>query len=61
MPEIPNVSIEWLLGGSLLKQIPSDRLHRISTRDALNYYGDGFYTNSSEKIEQALRQAGIIK
>lgn len=60
MPEIPNVSIEWLLGGTLLKGTAPDRLHRLSTRDALNYNGDGVYTNSSETMIKMMKEAGIL-
>ena len=60
MPESQGVSIEWLLGGALLKQIAPDRLHRLSTRDALNYHNDGMYTNSSETMINMMTEAGII-
>jgi hypothetical protein len=53
-------AIEWVIGGHLLRHIPENRLHRLSTRKWINYCGDGIYTNSSEVMEQELRKAGIL-
>jgi hypothetical protein len=33
--------------------------HRLSTRDAIDYKGDGFYSNSAKEIEEALTKVGI--
>ena len=53
-------SIEDQVGEFLLKHIPEDRLHRLSTRAALNYFGDGCYTNSSEEMISEMKKAGIL-
>jgi hypothetical protein len=60
IPEARNVSIEWLLGGHLLTHIQPNRLHRLSTRDALDYHGDGLYTNSSETMISMMKEHGIL-
>lgn len=36
-------------------------VHRISTRNTLDYCGDGFYTNTASEIKQELLRIGIIK
>lgn len=53
-------AIEWVIGGHLLRNIPGDRLHRLSTRKWIDYCGDGIYTNSSEVMRQELQKAGIL-
>jgi hypothetical protein len=59
IPEVMG-SIEDQVGEFILKNIPGDRLHRLSTREALNYHGDGRYTNSSEEMILDLKAAGIL-
>jgi hypothetical protein len=53
-------SIEDQLGEFLLKHIPQDRLHKLSTREALNYHNDGCYTNSSEEMISEMKKVGIL-
>lgn len=53
-------AIEWVIGGHLLRFIPPDRLHRLSTRNWIDYCGDGRYTNSSEVMAADMRKAGIL-
>jgi hypothetical protein len=60
MPEYTRTTIEWILGNFLLMRIPPDRLHRLSTRNWIDYCGDGMYTNSSEDMIKMMKEAGII-
>lgn len=59
IPEIPT-SIENLLGEGLLMRIPQDRVHKLSTREWIDYKGDGIYTNSSAEMEAHMKAAGIL-
>lgn len=59
IPEVVG-SIEDQVGEFLLKHIPENRLHKLSTRDALNYHGDGMYTNSSDEMISMIKEHGII-
>ena len=58
--EYLSTTVEWIIGNCLLRQIDSNRLHRISTRKWLDYCGDGIYTNSSEVIKEEMIKAGIL-
>ena len=60
VPEVTTCAIEWLIPGYILQHISPDRRYRLTTRHAIDYCGDGMYTNSSEVIEQELKKAGII-
>ncbi len=42
-----------------INKIDKKRQYQVSTRDGIDYKGDGFYSNSKEEIEQALKEAGI--
>lgn len=59
IPEVVG-SIEDQVGAFVLQHIPEGRLHRLSTREALNYHNDGCYTNSSEEMISEMTKAGII-
>ena len=58
--EMENVTVEWLFYNMLIRQVDKDRVHAFSTRREDNYFGDGMYTNSSEVIEEKMREAGIL-
>lgn len=58
-------TIEWVIGGHLLRHIPADRLYRIKNRKWSengypDYCNDGRYTNSSEVMRKDMEQAGIL-
>lgn len=65
LPEVQGW-IEHLLGYCLIDKIPPPRLYSIqnrkwvSTEPGPNYCGDGIWTNSSEVMEKAMKEAGII-
>ena len=59
LPEKPQ-RVENLLMESLTSKIPGDRLHRLSTRNWIDYMGDGVYTNGSDIIARSLKEVGII-
>ena len=48
--------IEYVLSRNFQEKVPAERQYLIKNRRALNYFGDGFYTNSSEKINQAVEK-----
>ena len=53
--------VERHLSDVLFKKIdPSLKKYLIRNRKTSNYMGDGQYTNSSDVIEQHLKEAGII-
>jgi len=70
--EFLNTTIEWMVGNLLLRQLPEDKIHCLSTRTWVtnsaegdnngwpDYGGDGLYTNSSEVMIEHLTKAGII-
>ena len=72
MVEHLHTTIEWMVGNLLLRQLPEDRIHCLSTRKWYvnpngldnngwpDYCGDGLYTNSSEVMIEDLKKAGII-
>ena len=72
MVEHLHTTIEWMVGNLLLRQLPADRIHCLSTRKWYvnpngldnngwpDYCGDGIYTNSSLAMEEELKKAGII-
>lgn len=60
MTEYENTTVEWMVGNLLLRQLPQDRVHRLTTRNWIDYCGDGIYTNSSEVMEVELKKAGIL-
>ncbi len=57
IPEIKSpvegVMQEWIDGQSC-------KIHRLSTRKAIDYQGDGFYSNHAMEIQGALKQARIL-
>lgn len=59
-PETFGVPVEYLIGGNILSKISPNKLHRLSTRNWIDYKGDGSYTNSSSIIEAHMRKAGIL-
>lgn len=57
----PDYYVERHLSDVLFKKIdPSLKKYLIRNRKTLDYMGDGQYTNSSDVIEQHLKEAGII-
>lgn len=60
MPEYTKTTVEWIIGNFLLRQLELKQLHSISTRNWLDYCGDGMYTNSSEDMINMMKEAGII-
>lgn len=60
IPEQLNMMVEWLFWHELVAKIPPERVHAFTTRREVNYMGDGLYTNSSEVMEQKLKEAGIL-
>lgn len=58
--------IEHILGHALIEKINPSRLYSIQNRiwvrtdPGPNYCGDGIWTNSSEVMTQAMKEAGII-
>ena len=72
MVEHLSTTVEWMIGNLLLRQLPANRIHCLSTRKwSINngeldnngwpdYCGDGIYTNSSLVMEEELKKAGII-
>lgn len=52
-------TVEHVLLGAI-KNVPIERRYSVSTRDAIDYKDDGFYTNSVMEIETALKLKGIV-
>lgn len=52
--------VETHLQNTVTLRVDPDRRHRISTRNKLDYGGDGIYTNSSETMIRMLTEAGIL-
>ena len=46
--------VEYVLSRNFQGKVPPERQYLIENRRQLNYFGDGFYTNSSEKISEAV-------
>jgi hypothetical protein len=59
IPEVVG-SVEDQVGSFILQHIHEDKLHKLSTRKALNYYNDGCYTNSSEEMINKMKGVGIL-
>lgn len=59
LPERPH-RVETLLMETLTSQISADKLHRLSTRNWIDYMGDGCYTNGSDIIAEEMKKAGIM-
>ena len=53
-------TVEPYLEEKITLQVDPSKRHRLTTRHHLDYHGDGFYTNSSDAMTTALKDAGII-
>ncbi len=56
-----HTTIEKSLKDSFIRKFNEKRAHRITTRNELNYGGDGKYSNDYEEIKGELIKAGILK
>lgn len=60
LPEHKNSYIESYIRDHLINQIPKNKVYAIKNRKYINYFGDGFYTNSSRDIRLSLKSVAII-
>lgn len=58
--ESPGLMIEHRLRDELISKVDQSELYKIIHRRRINYFGDGFYTNSSYDIRNALIESAII-
>lgn len=54
-------TIEHSLMDTFIKKFPQHRIHRLTTRNEIDYKGDGLYSNDYNEIKQHIAQAGILK
>ncbi len=54
-------TIEHTLYADVVKKIPKDRLHQLTTRNELDYKGDGVYSNNYDEIKSEMIRTGILK
>ncbi len=59
MPERHD-SIEHTLMADFINRVPKERRHQLTTRNELDYRGDGLYSNNYDEIKAEMTKAGIL-
>jgi len=60
IPERSGLIVEHHLARYVIHKVDPARRYIIKNRRHINYFGDGIYTNSSERMKQLMEAAGIL-